>query len=74
MLGKQCKGYLLTKHVILNISFERDWLQCICGWEGKAYDLKDYFGHRKIAPPIDKEYILPFAGKFNTRYAKIEDY
>ena len=64
----------MTKHVIFEVDYSRDHLQCICGWEGKAYDLKEYYQHRKVAPPIDKDYELPFAGKFNNRYLKIEDY
>ena len=65
----------MTKHVIAEVSYSKDYLKCICGWKGKAYDLKDYYEHRKIAPPIeDMVYELPFAGKFNSRYLKIEDY
>lgn len=38
-------------HWIQDIKFSADYLLCICGWEGKAYDETLYRKHRQTAPP-----------------------
>ncbi len=58
-----------VSHFIADISYSKDWLQCICGWEGKAYDLKAYYFHRKDAPPLENsiDYDKPYGGTFLKR-------
>lgn len=60
------------KHIIADIFYPRrdnkkDYLLCVCGWEGLATDIKAYHVHKKEAPPVDTEsvsFIRPYTGSF----------
>lgn len=53
-------------HKIKDISYSEDWLLCICGWEGKAYDFIGLRAHQKEAAPYEGEMIeVLYNGKFN---------
>lgn len=48
-------------HKIQDITFTPDYLLCVCGWEGKAYDIVGYRKHTREAEPTDKLYLGPTA-------------
>lgn len=43
----------MREHLIADISFKKDWLLCLCGWEGKAYDKSFYLHRKQIALELD---------------------
>lgn len=64
----------MNKHVIVNIDFQKDYLQRSCGWEGRAYDLLDFNKHSKKCK-VEEEF--PFAplyeGTFQRRSRVVEE-
>lgn len=65
----------MIKHIIIEISFARDWVQCICGYEGKAYDIIGFQKHKKDNPLSDDlTYEQPYGGKFMKRRVLEEVY
>lgn len=63
-------------HIIADISYSKDWLLCTCGWEGKAYDHKGYYTHRKESPLLENavDYIQPYPSVFMRRKVVEESY
>lgn len=77
-----------SSHSIANIDFNRTnefpdgWLECICGWVGRAYDKKygelgfkdekDWPVHKKMAPPVVIESEYRYKGKFAPRFIEKE--
>lgn len=59
---------IVLKHIIYDISFSRDWIQCVCGYEGKAYDLKAFHAHKKDTPEFNSE--LTFVPKFEGTFIR----
>lgn len=61
------KSYRST-HKIKDVSYSRDWLLCICGWEGRAYDTVkdtlDWPSHRRNAEPITIEIEKLYQGNY----------
>jgi hypothetical protein len=53
-------------HVIENLIYAKDYLLCVCGWEGKAWDLSDFGKHKKASLPTDKK-MPKERTTFNTR-------
>ena len=57
-------------HVIADIDYLTDWLQCVCGWEGKALDMLDLRRHQKTSVPYEGETIPKLhTGKFNPAFS-----
>lgn len=59
---RKVKGYTRSTHKIEKVDYSEDYLLCLCGWEGRAYDVPitsvfykkelDWPDHRRTAEPI----------------------
>lgn len=77
MATKSGKASYRSTHKILQIIYKDDFLLCICGWIGRAYDNselkgddKDWPFHRRNAPPTDLMIDKAFASTIATQYRK----
>ena len=64
-------GYkkLLTGHVIKEIDYSKNYLLCVCTWEGEALNDKAFRKHQKESEPYTGDALInPYAGRFNTTF------
>ncbi len=61
---------LSKSHVIADIRYATDYMLCVCGWEGKAYDIPGLRKHQRDSEPYEGEILEKLhTGKFNPSFS-----